>query len=221
MRLPDLGFGAADLDDRLAALATKPLNYDPDNASGPGWRHDDYRRSLPAETPGEPVPGGSWKIACRLSGDYAFADPTLVEAHFDPERPLEGRDMLLVLHAFGVRLDAGVRVADVFEGPRLLDDRPARLFAWSYRTLEGHVEAGERAFEVWKRLDTGEVDFRTHSLSRPAARNPLVLLGFRIVGRHKQAEFGERACARMAVLTEAAVRATASAGDVRGGARRP
>jgi uncharacterized protein DUF1990 len=221
VRLPDLGFGAADLDDRLAALAGKPLNYDPDAVSGPGWHRDDYRRALPAEPPGEPVPGGSWEIARLLSRDYAFADPTLVEARFDPERPLEGRDMLLVLHAFGLRLDAGVRVADVFEGPRSLDDRPAHLFAWSYRTLEGHVEAGERAFEVWKRLDTGEVDFRTHSFSRPAARNPLVLLGFRIVGRHKQAEFGERACARMATLTEAAVRATASAGELRGGARRP
>ncbi|HEX5468645.1 MAG TPA: DUF1990 family protein [Gaiellaceae bacterium] len=210
MRLPELGFGAANVEDRLAALATKPLNYDPNAVSGPGWHRDDYHRPLPAEPPGEPAPGHSWEIACRLSRDYAFADPKLVEAHFDPGVPFEGRDMLLVLRAFGLRIDAGVRVAAVFEGERSLDDRPARLFAWSYRTLEGHIEAGERAFEVWKRLDSGEVEFRTHSFSRPAARNPLVLVGFRLVGRHKQAEFGERACARMATLTEAAVRAAAS-----------
>jgi hypothetical protein len=60
---------------------------------------------------------------------------------------------------------------------------------------------------VWEGLDTGDVEFRTHSVSRPAARNPIVLAGFRVIGRHKQAEFGRRACVRMEALTRAALAA--------------
>ena len=203
-----------DLDERLRTIRGLPLNYDPADAGGPGWRRDDYRQALPPERPGDPGPGGSWRIACALSRAYAFSDPSLVEAHFDARAPLLGREMLLVLHAAGLRLDVGVRVAEVHDELRELDGQQARLFAWSYRTLEGHVEAGQRDFEVWKRLRTGEVEFRTHSLSRPAAaRNPIVLAGFRVLGRHKQAEFGRRACERMATLTAAAAAAVAGAAD--------
>lgn len=207
----DLGRRSDDLDERLRAIQGRPLNYDPADAGGERWHRDDYRQPLQPERPGDPEPGGTWRIACALSRSYAFSDPSLVEAHFDPEAPLEGREMLLVLHAIGLRLDVGVRVADVHDEVRELDGRPARLFSWSYRTLEGHVEAGQRDFEVWKRLETGEVEFRTHSFSRPAAVNPIVLAGFRILGRHKQAEFGRRACARMATLSAAAAAAVAQA----------
>src|SRR5581483_8383177 len=124
-----------DLDDRLRAIRGRPLNYDPAAAGGPGWHRDDYRHGLPPERPGPPEPGGSWRVACALSRDYAFADPSLVEAHFDHDAPLDGREMLLVLKAAGVHLDVGVRVEDVFDGVRRLDGDEARLFAWSYRTL--------------------------------------------------------------------------------------
>jgi hypothetical protein len=43
-------------------------------------------------------------------------------------------------------------------------------------------------------------------VSRPAETNPLVKLGFQLLGRHKQVEFGRRACSRMALLTESNVR---------------
>lgn len=200
-----------DLDDRLRAIRGLPLNYDPAAAGGEDWHRDDYRRPLEPERPGEPEPGGSWRIASALSRAYAFSDPSLVEAHFDRDAPLEGREMLLVLHAAGLRLDVGVRVAAVRDEITELGGQPARLFSWSYRTLVGHVEAGQRDFEVWKRLETGDVEFRTHSLSRPAAVNPIVQAGFRLLGRHKQAEFGRRACERMALLTAAAVAAVAEA----------
>lgn len=136
-----------------------------------------------------------------------------MRGHFDRDAPLDGRVMLLVLKVLGVGVDAGVRVCDVRDETCRLDGRPARLFAWAYRTLDGHVEAGRRDFEVWKLLDTGEVEFRTRSVSRVAGRDPLVHVGFRLLGRHEQAEFGERACARMAALTRAAARA---AGPVAG-----
>jgi uncharacterized protein (UPF0548 family) len=206
----DLRRGRENLDARLRAIRGLPLNYDPSDAGGAGWHRDDYRQTLPSEAPGEPEPGGSWRIACALSRAYAFSDPSVVEAHFDEQAPLRGREMLLVLHAAGLRLDVGVRVAEVCDEVRTLDGQRARLFSWSYRTLAGHVEAGQRDFEVWKRLETGEVEFRTHSYSRAAARNWVVLAGFRVLGRHKQAEFGRRACERMATLTAAAVAALAA-----------
>lgn len=195
----------------LDRLRSAPLNYDPARAGGPGWHHDAFRQPLPPERPGEPEHGGSWSVARQLSRDYAFADPGLVRSHFDRDRPLEGREMLLVLQVLGVGIDAGVRVCAARDETVRRDGRPARVFAWAYRTLEGHVEAGRRDFEVWKLLDTGEVEFRTRSVSRVAGRDPLMHLGFRLLGRHKRAEFGERACARMVSLTRAAGRAAGSA----------
>lgn len=211
--LPDWSVGPADVDRRLQALHARALNFDPADVSATGWHRDDYRQALPSEKPGQPEPGGAWEIASRLSRSYAFADPTLVEAHYDPGVPLEGRDMLLILHAVGLRFYAGVRAGGVVDEERQLDGRPVRVSAWDYRTLEGHVEAGQRGYEVRKWLDTGDVDFRTHAVSRPAAMTPVVQVGFRLLGRHKQVEFGQRACARMALLTDAALRSGIWEGD--------
>ena len=202
MRFPEFDLLDGHVEGRLRSLHGRPLNFDPDAMDGPGWEHDDYRQALPAEEPGPPEPGGSWETAVALSRGYAFADPSLVEARFDPAVPLEERDMLLILHALGARIYAGVRVSGVANETRTYGDREAQVFAWNYRTLEGHVEAGQRDFEVWKWLDTGEVEFRTHAISRAAETNPIVQVGFRLLGRHKQVEFGRRACRRMALLTE-------------------
>src|SRR5690242_7452417 len=115
-RFPDLDFRAGDLDRRLAALSDRPLNFDPQTLGrGPGWEHDDYRQPLIPEQPGPPEPGGSWEAAVALSRNYAFADPALVEARYDPRVPLEEREMLLILHALGARIYAGVRVGSVGE----------------------------------------------------------------------------------------------------------
>jgi hypothetical protein len=205
-RFPDFDFSGRDVDRRLAALHGRSLNFRPETLDGPGWEHDEYRQALVAEQPGPPEPGGSWETAVGLSRSYAFADPSLVEARYDPSVPLEQREMLLILHALGARIYAGVRVNDAGTEMRSEGGRQAHVSFWNYRTLEGHVEAGQRDFEVWKWLDTGDVEFRTHAVSRPAETNPIVQLGFRLLGRHKQVEFGRRACGRMALLTEAILR---------------
>jgi hypothetical protein len=205
-RFPDFDLGGGDTERRLAELQGRSLNFRPETLSGPGWEHDDYRQPLVSEQPGPPEPGGCWETAVALSHSYAFADPSLVEARYDPSVPLEQREMLLILHALGARIYAGVRVNDAGSELRSEDGHQAQVSFWSYRTLEGHVEAGQRDFEVWKRLDTGEVEFRTHAVSRPAETNPIVQLGFRLLGRHKQVEFGCRACGRMALLTDAILR---------------
>jgi uncharacterized protein (UPF0548 family) len=206
MRLPDFALSARGERARLEELRNRPLNFDPDDVDGPGWLRDDYRQPLPPEPPGPPKPEGSWQVARRLSHGYAFADPALVEARFDPEIPLEDRDMLLILHTLGLRIYAGVRVGEVGEEMREVDGRTAEVSFWNYRTLDGHVEAGQRDYEVRKWLDTGEVEFRTFAFSRPAETSPLFRVGFQLLGRHKQVEFGRRACARMELLTNAALR---------------
>ncbi|MFZ0042518.1 MAG: hypothetical protein WAK93_14495, partial [Solirubrobacteraceae bacterium] len=72
---------------RLAALADKPVNFDPDSIDladpPPGWNVDDRRQRLPAESPGDPVGDGSWEIARQLIRGYEFADPSMVRAFYD------------------------------------------------------------------------------------------------------------------------------------------
>jgi hypothetical protein len=206
MHFPDVVLRGGDVSRRLAALRSRTLNFDPATTDAPGWQRDDNRQPLPSEQPGHPEPACSFELAAKLSRAYAFADPSLVEARFDPDVPLEERNMLLVLHALGLRIYAGVRVGEAGEETREVDGRTAHVSFWNYRTLEGHVEAGQRDYEVWKWLDSGEVEFRTHAVSRPADTNPIMLAGFRLLGRHKQVEFGRRACTRMAFLTAAALR---------------
>jgi uncharacterized protein (UPF0548 family) len=190
----------------LDALHDQALNFDPEHAPQDGWKVDDYRRRLPDEPPGDPVAGGSWEVARRLMRDYEFADPAIVRAVYHPEQPLAGRDMLLVIRFHGLRFRVGVRVAAVRDDRYELDGRPARIWGWSYRTLQGHLEMGQMDYEVWKWLDTGKVEFRIHVVSRRARlRNPVLRLGFLLFGRREQVRFARRACARMAELTAAAL----------------
>ncbi|MGH9164970.1 MAG: DUF1990 family protein [Acidimicrobiales bacterium] len=169
-----------------------------------GWLVDDYRQPLPAEPPGPPVPGGSWEVARQLLRDYEFADPAMVRAVYHPERDLDGRDMVLDARFHGLRFRLGVRVGGVVEEERDAGGRRVRVWGWNYRTLQGHLEMGQMDFEVWKWLDTGEVEFRTNRFSRRApGGNPIVRLGLRVFGRREQVRFARKACERMAKLTAA------------------
>jgi uncharacterized protein (UPF0548 family) len=177
-----------------------------------GWRFDRYLQPLPPEPPGLPVPEGSWHVARRLVRDYRLADPAIVRAVYDRDAPLDGRDMLLEVRFLGLRFYLGVRVGEVFDELREEHGRPARVWGWNYRTLEDHLEMGQQDYEVWKWVDSGDVEFRTHAFSRPAPiRNPLVRLGFHLFGRGQQTRFARHACARMARLTEAELERIANA----------
>jgi uncharacterized protein (UPF0548 family) len=201
----------AELRRRLAQLADRPVNYDPDaldlDHPPDGWHVDDRCQPLPAEPAGEPVPHGSWEVACRLIRGYEFADPSLVRAHYDPDRPLQGREMLLELRALNlVSVHVGVRVVDVYDETRERHGRRARVFGWAYRTLEGHVERGQMDWQVWKWLDTGEVQFRVHAVSRPASvRNPIIRVGFWLLRGHERAVFLNSTDTRMRSLTALAL----------------
>jgi uncharacterized protein (UPF0548 family) len=189
----------------LRALHDKRLNFDlptrDADARAAGWRIDDYRQPLPSEEPGPPEPGGTWERAVELMRDYEFADPSIVRAVYAPDSELEGRDMLLEVYFWGLHFHFGVRVSGVVDETCESDGRPVRIWGWSYRTLQGHLEMGQMDYSVWKWIDSGEVEFRIHVMSKPARiPNPIVRLGFRLFGRREQVRFARRACERMACL---------------------
>jgi uncharacterized protein (UPF0548 family) len=193
----------------LAELAGRPLNFDPaelhDASPRTGWHIDDYCQPLPAEAPGPPVAGASFERARALMRDYAFADPAVVRAVYDPAAGLANRNMLLQVRFGPLRLFFGCRVGSITDEARTVDGRPVHVWGWSYGTLAGHVERGRMDWEVWKWADDGSVEFRIHVVSRRArVRNPLVRLGFRIFGRSRQVRFARRACERMAQLVGSA-----------------
>jgi uncharacterized protein (UPF0548 family) len=178
----------------LIEMRTRPLNFDPARVNrSRGWHVDDLAAPL--------VPG-SFDRACAAMRRYEVADPAMVRAFYDEPEPEPGRTMLLELRFLGLRFAVGVRVGEVYDEPRQVDGRAVRVRGWNYRTLEGHLEIGELAWEVWKWEDTGAVEFRIHACSRPAPTDSLVVrLGYRLIGRRQQLRFYRRACARMAALT--------------------
>jgi uncharacterized protein (UPF0548 family) len=202
----------------LEALRDKTFNFDPDQAehftTANGWHVDDYRQPLPPEPPGPPTPGGSFEVAQRLMRDYEFADPAIVRAVYADDSPFETRDMLLEGRFWGLRFHFGVRVGGLVDKELAADGRPLRRWGWNYRTLQGHLEMGQMDYEVRKWLDSGEVEFRIHAVSRPAhIPNPVIRLGFRLFGRRVQRRFARHACQRMARLTAARARAGAAVQD--------
>lgn len=201
---------------RLASLANLDVNFDvsrvaqytPEN----GWRRDDLLESLPGEPSGPPVEGGSWRVARRLMDEYQLADPGVVRAVYSEADPLEGRDMLLRIRFAGLRLYVGVRIGSVYEETRSVHGRRALVFGWYYDTLRGHFEEGRMHYELWKWLDSGDVEFRLHAFSRPARTGPLLLrVGFRLFGRTKQLRFYRQIARRAKRLTEAQIEAEATA----------
>lgn len=205
--------GSPEIRRRLAALSAKPLNFDLGELygtqPGDGWKATDLCQALPAERPGVPEPGGSFQIAQALMRGYEFADPSIVRAYYDPRRPLKGREMLLELKALGlVRVFAGVRVGEVYEETRQRDGRDVHVWGWNYRTLEGHLEMGQMDWEVWKWLQSGDVEFRVHSLSRDAPiTNPVLWLGYRLLRGHERRAFLDATKRRMRTFVELALTA--------------
>jgi uncharacterized protein (UPF0548 family) len=167
---------------------------------------DDYRRDLPSEAPGEPTANGSFESARRLLNDYEFADAKRVRASYDEEAPLLDRDMLLEIRYLLLRVRVGVRVTQIFDELRDVDGHPVRIWGWAYQTLEGHLERGQMDYQLWKWLETGAVEFRIHAVSEMAeVRNPLLYLGFRLVGRREQIRFARRCGERMEELVRRSI----------------
>lgn len=192
----------------LDQLHDKGYNFDVDRrhelTAEQGWHVDDYTRLLPPEAPGPPLPDGSWEVARSLLERYEFADPDIVRAVYYPDVPLADRNMVLEGRFYGLRFLLGLRVGGVNDLTEDEGGRSVRKWGWNYRTLQGHLEMGQMDYEIWKWLDTGDVEFRIHAVSKAAIiPNPIVRLGFRVFGRHMQKKFVRRAQERMAELVTA------------------
>ena len=177
-------------------------NFDPSGLSSvkrDAWHVDDYCHALPPEPPGEPTRSGSFENAKRLLRDYEFADPSRIRAYYWADAPLEDRDMLLEIRYLTLRVRVGVRIGVVFDEVREIGDRSARRSgAGPTRPSKGHLERGQMDYQVWKWLDTGEVEYRIHAVAQVAeTRRPILNLGFRLVGRRNQIRFARRCAERM------------------------
>jgi len=179
------------------------LNFDPTKQEEftqvNGWHIDDYKIGLPSEPAGEPVPGGAWEVAKNIVNNYEFPDPALISGIFVPDVPLKERIMIVKAHFLVFTFLFGVRISKVIDEVRDSGKRgQARVWGYGYQTLTGHFEMGEIIFEVWKFLKTGDVEFRMHAYSKPAAiSNPFYQLGFRLFGRSLQKRFGATSLERM------------------------
>jgi uncharacterized protein (UPF0548 family) len=203
---------------RLDGLAQRPVNFNASRISeytpATGWHVDDMVEPLPHEACGPPASDGTWQLARRLMIEYQLADPARVRAVYDHDSPLDGRDMLLQIRFLGVRFGVGVRVGAVYDEERELDGRSARVFGWAYQTLDGHFEQGEMHYQLWKWLDTGDVEFRLHAVSRAADTGPWILRnGFRMLGRPNQLRFYRQICRRIRRLTEAELEVSRTRAD--------
>ncbi len=197
----------------LTTLKDRPINFEDESleeaSPDDGWVVDDHCTSLGQEPVGPPSDGGPFAIARGLVRDYEFADPALIRAIYDPSEPLANRSMLLEGRFLGLRFLLGVRVVRIVDDVVERNGCFVRRWGWSYRTLKGHLETGQMDFEVVKWLDTGEVEFRIHAVSRPARiPNPVVRAGFRLLGRRLQLRFARVAGERMRHLVEARLAGT-------------
>ena len=188
----------------LEEVESWAVNFDPaelPKVAVDAWHVDDYCTELPPEAPGDPEPGGIWETARELMTNYEFADPSMVRGFWREGAPLLDRSMLLEIRYFLLRVHVGVRVSQIFDETRDVDGREARIWGWAYQTLGDHLERGQMDYQVWKWKDTGEVEFRIHAVSvLDKISNPVMNIGFRVIGRREQRLFARRCGERMEML---------------------
>lgn len=198
------GWSKADLAARLAALDGLERNFvEPveELPSEPGWRLIDSETIIATEPPAPPQPAGPFARARAGIEGYRFSDPRIVAGHFDPERPLERRRMLLEMKAVGLHYLCGVVVGAV----RSESNESRTVFGFRYETLEGHIERGAEWFLLTKEHDSGAIRFRIATAWKPGEfPNWWSRVGFAFVARHYQREWLRLAHERLAVIASGA-----------------
>jgi hypothetical protein len=189
----------------LAERAERPLNFDPatlKSAGRTGWHVDDYRQPLPLEPPGEPVLNGSFESAQQLMCDYAFADPAIVRAVFDPASGLANRNMLLQARFGPLRFFLGCRVGTITDETRAPSSGGQSASGAGATARSPDISNAARWTSPSGSGSTTAPSSSASMSSRAAHRwgNPLIRLGFRLVGRRQQVRFARRACERMGEL---------------------
>lgn len=194
------GWSEEELRGHLAAARKLPRNFSGDETSmtpDAGWSRHYSRATIAREPAGPPLPGGPFAQAWEYVGRYAFSDPRIVRAHFDPAAPLDGRVMLVEVLVLGLRYLNPVVVARV----RNFSDETHSMRAFRYDTLEGHFERGLEWFMLTKDHQTGDVDFTVHAGWRGGELpNWWSRIGFRLLARRYQRAWHRLAHTRMRAL---------------------
>ena len=188
----------------LAELQQRGFNYEVESYSpdDPFWRHDSYVTTVGRESPGPPEDGGLFMTAKEIVTEYRFPDPRRVTGRFDPDAPLEGRNMLLTAKFSGVSVQFAVRVVDVIDQEIQRDEDTHREWGYAYRTLDGHWEVGQMTFLLRKNLTSGEVLFLINAYSHTGRiPNPFYRFGFWLMGRKVQTNFAKQCLKRLVKMT--------------------
>jgi uncharacterized protein (UPF0548 family) len=156
-----------------------------------GWHQYHSESVVGHENPGTPATDGPFQRGCTVVTSYEFSDPRIVIGHFDPDVPLEGRNMLLEIRAFrSLHYLSAVRVNAVKS--ESTDHYSACGFR--YDTLEGHIERGFEWFVLTKDHTSGEIRFRIEAAWRPGDfPNAWSRIGFAVVGPRYQRLWHRRA----------------------------
>lgn len=197
---------------QIEALRDRKANFDlareHEYTEALGWRIDSYQAELPVEPPGEPLPRGSWALAKEVIANYEFPDPGLIQGIYLPDGPIEGRVMLLQARFLFFTFFFGVRIGRIIDEVREENGQQARVWGFSYHTLEGHFEMGQATFTVWKFLESGTVQFRFNAYSKVAhIPNIFYRIGFRLFGRTLQKRFAKQIQQRMQMIVTQRLRA--------------
>ena len=192
------GWTERELEERLARARDLPRNYTAPvegMSVEAGWNEYFSEAVIGHEEPGPATSGGPFSRGKKALAGYAFSDPRIVVAHFDPQVPLLNRYMLLEARAFRVlHYLGGVVVGAVREE----SDEQRTVFGFRYETLEGHIERGAEWFLLTKEHATGDLRFRIQAAWKPGQfPNWWSRVGFSLVGGHYQERWHRNAHAAM------------------------
>lgn len=197
------GWSETELEERLRGSRRLRRNFSAaptEMTSDRGWHAYASHAAIGREPAGEPLPDAAFRRAQDAIAAYAFSDPRIVVAHFDPDAPLEGRRMLLEIKVLGLHYLCGTVVGAVHHGT---GDGVTR-FGYRYDTLEGHIETGAEWFLLSKRHGTGEVRLRIQAAWRAGDfPNWWSRLGFRLLVRRYQRAWHRLAYLRLRALVGA------------------
>ena len=156
------GWNEGELTARLDLAKTLGRNFDDGEAGMTperGWSRHHSSAIIAREAPGPAVDGGPFMRAWDLLARYAFSDPRIAHAHFNPSAPLEQRVMLIEVFIWGLRYLNPVIVSRVYES----SDAAQSVKGFRYETLDGHFECGLEWFLLTKNHSTGEITFTVHA----------------------------------------------------------
>jgi uncharacterized protein (UPF0548 family) len=194
-------WSTGEIERELAALERLERNFSHDPAgmtSAAGWKGYYSEAVLARERPGPPALDGALQRGRAALANYAFSDPAIVIAHFDPAGPLLGRRMLLEIRALrALRYLAGVVVSAVRD--ETIDG--STVYGFRYDTLEGHIECGFEWFLLTQVHATGEIRFRIQATWRPGDfPNWWSRAGFQMLAPYYQRAWHHEAHRRLAEL---------------------